>query len=420
MSLQFREKYFLLFLIGASASYWGCAKPAGSATGPGSGKKGGGDAPVTLTKVSLKDVPLEVQVIGNVEALSTITVKAQVGGELTKVSFNEGDYVKRGDKLFSIDRRPTEGMLKQAEANLLKDVAMQGQAEANLARELAQEKYVRSQADRYANLFKEGLASKDQAELFRTNADVIGSSISADRAAIASAQASVEAGKATVQNAKTQLNYTEIYSPIDGRTGNVTVKQGNVISATTPELVTINQVQPIYVTFSVPEDTLGDVKRYMAQGKLQVVAAPQDDTATPQTGVLTFVDNSVDPTTGTIKLKGTFTNADRKLWPGQFVRVTLRLTTMRNSLVVPNQAVQTGQEGLYVYVVKADRSAEMRPVKTGARVGENLVILSGLEAGETVVLDGQLRIAPGMKVQERTKGGKKKGGGEEKGKEVTP
>ena len=419
MSLQFREKYFLLFLIGASASYWGCAKPAGSATGPGSGKKGGGDAPVTLTKVSLKDVPLEVQVIGNVEALSTITVKAQVGGELTKVSFNEGDYVKRGDKLFSIDRRPTEGMLKQAEANLLKDVAMQGQAEANLARELAQEKYVRSQADRYANLFKEGLASKDQAELFRTNADVIGSSISADRAAIASAQASVEAGKATVQNAKTQLNYTEIYSPIDGRTGNVTVKQGNVISATTPELVTINQVQPIYVTFSVPEDTLGDVKRYMAQGKLQVVAAPQDDTATPQTGVLTFVDNSVDPTTGTIKLKGTFTNADRKLWPGQFVRVTLRLTTMRNSLVVPNQAVQTGQEGLYVYVVKADRSAEMRPVKTGSRVGENLVILSGLEAGETVVLDGQLRIAPGMKVQERTKGGKKKGG-EEKGKEGTP
>lgn len=419
MSLQFREKYFLLFLIGASASYWGCAKPAGSATGPGSGKKGGGDAPVTLTKVSLKDVPLEVQVIGNVEALTTITVKAQVGGELTKTHFNEGDYVRKGDKLFSIDRRPTEGMLKQAEANLLKDVAMQGQAEANLARELAQEKYVRSQADRYANLFKEGLASKDQAELFRTNADVIGSSINADRAAIASAQASVEAGKATVQNAKTQLNYTDIISPIDGRTGNVTVKQGNVISAATPELVTINQVQPIYVTFSIPEDTLGDVKRYMAQGKLQVVAAPQDETATPQTGVLTFVDNSVDPTTGTIKLKGTFTNADRKLWPGQFVRVTLRLTTMRNSLVVPNQAVQTGQEGLYVYVVKADRSAEMRPVKTGARVGENLVILSGLEVGETVVLDGQLRIAPGMKVQERTKGGKKKGG-EEKGKEVTP
>lgn len=419
MSLQFREKYFLLFLIGASASYWGCAKPAGSATGPGSGKKGGGDAPVTLTKVSLKDVPLEVQVIGNVEALTTITVKAQVGGELTKTHFNEGDYVRKGDKLFSIDRRPTEGMLKQAEANLLKDVAMQGQAEANLARELAQEKYVRSQADRYANLFKEGLASKDQAELFRTNADVIGSSINADRAAIASAQASVEAGKATVQNAKTQLNYTDIISPIDGRTGNVTVKQGNVISAATPELVTINQVQPIYVTFSIPEDTLGDVKRYMAQGRLQVVAAPQDETATPQTGVLTFVDNSVDPTTGTIKLKGTFTNADRKLWPGQFVRVTLRLTTMRNSLVVPNQAVQTGQEGLYVYVVKADRSAEMRPVKTGARVGENLVILSGLEVGETVVLDGQLRIAPGMKVQERTKGGKKKGG-EEKGKEVTP
>ena len=421
MSLRFRQKCCGLFLIGASISYWGCGKTTGAGaagpTAPGAGgKKGGGDAPVTLTKVMLKDVPMEVQVIGNVEALAVVTVKAQVGGELIKVHFNEGDYVRKGDLLFTIDRRPLEGALRQAEANLLKDLAMQGQAEANLAREKAQEKYVRSQADRYGNLFKEGLASKDQAELFRTNADVIASAINADQAAIESAKASVEAGRAMVQNAKTQLNYTEIRSSVDGRTGHVTVKQGNVISAATPELVTINQVQPIYVTFSIPESALGDVKKYMAQGKLQVVAVPQEDGGTPHTGVLTFVDNSVDPTTGTIKLKATFPNTDRKLWPGQFVRVTLRLTTMMNSKVVPNQAVQTGQEGLYVYVVKEDSKAEMRPVLTGARIDQDLVILKGLEVGETVVVDGHLRIAPGMRVQDRGKG-KRKSGGDEKGKE---
>ncbi len=418
---RFHQKFVLLFLIGASASYWGCQKPAGGAAAsgpPGGGKKGGGDAPVTLTKAVLKDVPMEVQVIGNVEAHSVITVKAQLPGEITKVSFSEGDYVKKGDLLFTLDRRPTEGMLRQAEANLLKDMAVLGQAEANLARETAQEKYVRSQADRFANLFKEGLASKDQVELYRTNADVIASAINADKAAIASANASIESSRSSVNNAKTQLSYTEIRSPIDGRTGNISVKQGNVVSLQTPELVTINQVQPIYVTFSVPEAVLADVKKYMAQGKLQVVATPQDDGAAPHTGTLTFVDNNVDSGTGTIKLKATFANDDRRMWPGQFVRVTLRLATIRNSVVVPNQAVQTGQEGLYVYVISEDRKAEMRTVTTGARIDQDLVILSGLQAGETVVTDGHLRVAPGGRVSERGKGGKKKS--EEKGKEGTP
>ena len=263
--VRFRQKFLLLFLVGASASYWGCSKPGGgaAASGPpggGGGKKGGGDAPVTLAKAVLKDVPMEVQVIGNVEALSVITVKAQLGGEIIKVSFNEGDYVNKDDLLFTIDRRPTEGMLRQAEANLMKDIAVLGQAEANLAREMAQEKYVRSQADRFANLFKEGLASKDQAELYKTNADVIASAINADKASIASANASIESSKSVVNNAKTQLSYTEIHSPINGRTGNISVKQGNVVSLQTPELVTINQVQPIYVTFSVPEAVLADLK----------------------------------------------------------------------------------------------------------------------------------------------------------------
>ena len=422
---RFRQKYLLLFLVGASVSYWGCSKPGSgaAASGPPSGKKGGGDAPVTLAKAVLKDVPMEVQVIGNVEALSVITVRAQLGGEITKVSFNEGDYVNKDDLLFTIDRRPTEGMLRQAEANLMKDMAVLGQAEANLARELAQEKYVRSQADRFANLFKEGLASKDQAELYKTNADVIASAINADKASIASANASIESSKSAVNNAKTQLSYTEIRSPINGRTGNITVKQGNVVSLQTPELVTINQVQPIYGTFSVPEAVLADVKKYMQQGKLQVVATPQEEQGEPHTGVLTFVDNNVDSGTGTIKLKATFPNTDRKMWPGQFVRVTLRLATIRNSVIVPNQAVQTGQDGLYVYVISEDRTAEMRKVTTGARIDQELVILSGLKAGETVVTDGHLRVAPGGRVSERTKGGGKGGkqkAPEEKGKEGNP
>ncbi len=420
---RFRQKFLLLFLLGASVSYWGCSKPGSgaAASGPPGGKKGGGDAPVTLAKAVLKDVPMEVQVIGNVEALSVITVRAQLGGEITKVSFNEGDYVNKDDLLFTIDRRPTEGMLRQAEANLMKDMAVLGQAEANLAREMAQEKYVRSQADRFANLFKEGLASKDQAELYKTNADVIASAINADKASIASANASIESSKSAVNNAKTQLSYTEIHSPINGRTGNITVKQGNVVSLQTPELVTINQVQPIYVTFSVPEAVLADVKKYMQQGKLQVVATPQEEDGEPHTGVLTFVDNNVDSGTGTIKLKATFPNTDRKMWPGQFVRVTLRLATIRNSVVVPNQAVQTGQDGLYVYVISEDRKAEMRPVTTGARIDQELVILSGLRAGETVVTDGHLRVAPGGRVSERTKGGGgKQKTPEEKGKEAKP
>ena len=417
MSFQFREKLLLLFVVGASLTYIGCGKtgdaPAGAPAGKG-GKKGGGDAPVSTIKVSKKDVPVEVQVIGNVEALATISVKAQVGGELIKVHFNEGDFVKKGDLLFTIDKRPLEGALRSSEANLARDIAMQGQAEANLTREIAQEKYVRSQSDRYNNLFKEGLASKDQVELFRTNADVIGAAIAADRASVESAKASVLAGRSAVNNAQTQLTYTEIRSPINGRTGNLTMKQGNVISPTTPELITINQVEPIYVTFGVPESYINDVKRYMAAGKLQVVATPQDETASPQTGTLTFIDNTVDPTTGTIKLKGTFPNTNRKLWPGQFVRVNLRLSTMKGALVLPNQAVQTGQDGLYVYVVQADRKVEMRTVTTGARIDQELVILTGLEEGETVVTDGHLRLAPGMTIQDR-KGGKKggKGGGGE-------
>jgi multidrug efflux system membrane fusion protein len=368
--------------------------------------------PVVVATVSQKDVPINIDVIGNVEAYSTISVKAQIGGELTKVSFHEGEFVKKDDLLFNIDPRPYDGALNQAQANLLRDTAAQGQAEANLARDAANEKYAQAQAARYQKLFEAGVVSKEQADQMKASADALEQTILADRAAIESARAQIVASKSAVENAKVQLSYTSIRSPIDGRTGNLAVKQGNLVAPNTMELVTIAEVQPIYVTFSVPEAQLSDIKKYMAAGKLPVNATPQDDNTQQEIGFLTFIDNTVDSSTGTIKLKGTFPNQDRKLWPGEFLRVTLRLTTHPNAVVVPNQAVQTGQDGQFVYVVK-DNKVELRPVITGTRVDQELVIERGLEPGETIVTEGQLRLAPGSPVQVRD--GRERPGGGRKG-----
>ena len=264
------------------------------------------------------------------------------------------------------------------------------------------------------NCSSQGIISRDQSEQLRANADAMAQAVAADKATIESAKAAIGASRAAAENARVQLSYTKIISPIDGRTGNLTVKQGNVVTANNLELVTINEVEPIYVTFAVPESQLPAIKRFMAQGKLPVRARPQDESGDEETGVLTFVDNAVDMTTGTIRLKGTFPNRDHQLWPGEFVRVTLRLTTQQNAVVVPNEAVQTGQNGSFVYVVKQDRTVESRPVTTGARVDQDLVIDSGLQAGETVVTEGQLRLAPGSRVAVRDgRGGGQKGGGRE-------
>jgi len=404
----------------------GCANSgASSASGGGGGKggkggrgRGAGDVPVTVAKAVQKNVPVEIQVIGNVEAFSTISVKAQVTGQLNHVNFQEGDYVKKGDRLFNIDRRPLEAALSQAKANLARDQATLGQAQANLARDTAQAKYAEAQSARYTQLFQNGIISKDQSEQLRANADATAQALVADKATIESARAAIGSSQAAVENAEVQLGYCDIDSPINGRTGNLTMKQGNVITANNMELMTINQIEPIYVTFSVPESQLPAIKRYMANGTLPVRSRPQDDDTGDENGTLTFVDNTVDVTTGTIKLKGTFPNTNRKLWPGQFVRVTLRLTTQPNAIVVPNEAVQTGQSGSFIYVVKEDRTVESRPITTGARVDQDMVVESGLEAGETVVTEGQLRLAPGSRVVVRDanggggrRGGGKKGGG---------
>jgi multidrug efflux system membrane fusion protein len=264
--------------------------------------------------------------------------------------------------------------------------------------------HAHDQADRYAKLFEQGIVSKDQGEQLAANADALSQSVQADKASIESAKAQILADQANISNIKLQLAYTTIYSPIDGRTGNLTVKAGNIVSPNTTILMTITEVEPIYVTFAVPEGRLADIRRYMAQGSLQVEARGQDGSEADR-GQLTFVDNNVDTTTGTIKLKGTFQNASHKLWPGEYVNVILRMSIQQNALVVPNQAVQTGQDGTYVYVVAEDRTVEMRPVKTGLRVDQDLVIDKGVQAGETIVTEGQLRLAPGSRVQMGGAGG---------------
>jgi len=372
--------------------------------GKGKGKKGknaGGTVPVVVAKSSLKNVPIEISPVGNVEAYSVVTVRAQTGGMITKINFQEGDYVKKNDVLFLIDRAPLEGQMKSAVANLQKSTALELQAEANLNRDAANAKYAREQTARFMKGVEEGVFAKEQGEQLKSNADSLGQLLEADKAAITSAKAQMEADQSAINNLNIQLGYTTVTAGIDGRTGNISQKAGNIITAGTTDLATINQVEPIYATFAVPEKSLGDVKKYMALGTLQVTARAQDGSGDVENGELTFIDNNVDTSTGTIKLKGTFKNAGRKLWPGQFVSVTLRLTTRPNAVVVPNQAVQTGQDGTYIYVVKEDQTVEVRPVTVGPRVDLDMVIDKGLEAGETVVTEGQLRLQPGTRVQFR-------------------
>ena len=354
--------------------------------------------PVVVATVSQRTVPVDIQVIGNVEAYATIGVKSQVNGELTVAHFREGDFVKKGDVLFTIDQRMLEAQVKQAQATLARDKAQFNLAQANLARDTAQEKYARDQAARYRNLFQKGVISREQFDQYQTGSDVQTEAVHADKAAVESSQAAVAADGAALRNIEVQLSYTEIRSPIDGRTGNVMIKQGNVVKANDVDLVTINQLQPIYVTFTVPEARLTEIKRYMAQGKVRVLASPPDS-GEVETGDLTFIDNAVDMTTGTIKLKGTFANSNRKLWPGQFVQVTLRLGASRDALLVPLEAVQNGQDGQFVFVVKHDMTVDARPVVAGARVEKDQVIEQGLRPGETVVTEGQLRLAPGVRVK---------------------
>ncbi len=333
-------------------------------------------APVAVAQVEQKSVPLELRAIGAVEAYSTVDVKAQVDGQLTGVHFTEGQDVRQGQLLFTIDRQPFEAELKRAEASL--------------ARNQAQAQNARVQAERYTRLVGEGVVAKEQYEDVITNAEVL--------------EAAVRADKAAVENAKVRLAYTSIHSPIDGRTGSLKVHRGDIVKANDEKstLVVINQWTPIYSSFALPEQELSEVRRYLAAGTLKVEAAIPQDPGPPAAGAVSFVDNAVDRSTGTIRLKATFPNHDRRLWPGQFVNVVLTLTDQKDALVVPSEAVQTGQQGLFVWVVKPDQTVESRPVAVARARGSESVIAKGVAAGEIVVTDGHLRLVPGGRVQVKT------------------
>jgi multidrug efflux system membrane fusion protein len=352
-----------------------------------------------VTKASQESIPTELHIVGTVEASAVVQIKSQVAGQLERVAFTEGQNVKQGDLLFVIDQRPFQEALHQAEAAANKDRAMITQLEATLARDNAQAKFAESDATRYAELQKAGVVSRSQSDQLRTTADATKESARATSAAIESARASLDADSAAIAQAKLNLNYTEIKAPISGRTGNLLVHQGNLVKVNDVPLVIIHQVAPMFVNFSVPEEHLATIRRLSAGRKLPVKVNAQDSPDRTSVGTLTVIDNSVDASTGTIPLKATFDNRDGDLWPGQFVNVTLTLDTIQNATVVPTAAVMPGQKGDMVYVVKPDDKVEVRIVKLGRTVGARTVIQDGLTPGDTVVIDGQMRLFPGASVR---------------------
>ena len=354
--------------------------------------------PVTVTKAVAKEMPVEISTIGNVQTVVGVSIRPQVTGRVLKVNFKEGDFVKKGQLLFTIDSRPFDEAVKEAQANLQHDVSAVAQAQAALAKDAAQAKYAATEADRYETLMKEGVVSKEEGEQFKANSDAYAATLHADSSNIETARAQVRESQAAVDNAKVQLSYCQIRSPLDGRTGSSIVTEGNLVSTSdSMPLVTINQVSPIYATFTVPEKYLPDLQKYASLGKLKVAA--QLDPNTSRIGSLSAFDNQVSQATGTLQLKASFQNDDNLLWPGRFVNIVLTLTNQPGAIVAPTQAVQTSQQGQFIYVVKQDQTVEMRKVVLDRTIGDEAIIASGLGAGETVITDGQLRVTPGAKVQ---------------------
>lgn len=391
MSFQTTRRAILISAI-VLLGLAGCGKKQDAAAPPP-------PVPVTVATAAEKTVPVQVRAIGTVEAYSTVAIKPQISGQLVGIHFSEGDDVKKGQLLFTIDQRPFEVALQQAMANLARDKA----TAANN----------RIQAQRYQKLFEEGVASSQQRDLAVSEADAFDAVVRGDEAAIAQASLNLE--------------YCTIVSPMDGRTGSLMVHVGNLVKANdVPILLMLNQITPTYVNFSLPEQYLAEVKKYRGEGTLRVeayvtppatgstagvlpaggtsplVATPEAlgiHTGVPEAGTVSFVDNAVDTATGTIRLKAVFQNAQRRLWPGQFVDVILTLAQRPRATVVPTQALQSGQSGQFVFVVKPDNTVESRNVTVGLTVGNETVIEKGIRPGEVVVTDGQLRLVPGSHIR---------------------
>jgi multidrug efflux system membrane fusion protein len=331
--------------------------------------------PVTVAPVQQRSVPYEISAIGSVTPIQTVAVRSQVGGTLMRVGFREGEEVQKGQLLFEIDARPFQAALDQAAANLAKDRAQLVNA--------------RAQVSRYEELARNNLATQEQFDQIKANADALDAVVLADSAA--------------VKTARLNLEYTTIRAQISGRTGNLLLREGNLVPANGPTpLVVVNQLRPIAVSFSVPQQYLDDIQRFSDRHVLDVRIRPANDSTAALLGQLTFINNEVDTTTGTIQLKATFANADRKLWPGEFVAVSLVLNVEKDVLTIPAQAVMTGQAGPYVYVLNADQTARAQEVTVGRAAEDYVVIAKGLAAGQRVVTDGQLRLVPGARVEIKT------------------
>jgi len=375
--VKIEKRLAVAILPGIAAAFLtavGCSKEDARAGAPPEA------APVTVASVARQDIPVEVRAIGHVEPFTTVDVKARVGGQVTRVGFREGQNVRKGDLLFQIDPRPYQAALAQARAQLERDRALARNAEEDVKR--------------YTALVQKDYVTREQYDATRANA--------------AAALASARADEAAVENAQLQLSYCTVTAPVSGRTGSVLVHPGNIVTGNDDKpLVVLNQIQPVYVTFSVPESSLAQIRERVRPGEnLKVVASPAGNASRIQSGELSFVNNAVDAGTGTILLKATFANEDEGLWPGEYVDVVLTLATESQAITVPTQAVQTGQAGEYVWVVRRDLTVESRPVTVSRTQGPIAIVARGLRVGEQVVTDGQLRLAPGARVEIRKPEGK--------------
>jgi len=368
---------FIGLLCFIAVAITGCKAKTSESQGGKEGKGGQKAAlrpvPVTADTAKQKDIPVEIKAIGNVESFSTVSIKARINGELQKAHFKEGQEVSKGQLLFSIDPRPFQAALDEALARLEKDKALFSKAEDDYRR--------------YESLYQRGSVSRDQFDQIRTSMNAL--------------KATLQADQAVVENAKVQLGYTSIYSPITGRTGSILLDQGNMIKANddNKSLVVIEQIRPIFVSFAVPEAYLAEIMSRFKKEKLSVTVIPDGSQAVEEKGILSFFDNSVDSKTGTIRLKGTFENRAGRLWPGQFVNVVLTLGSLKDVIAVPSQAVQNGASGPYVFTITQDSKVEYKPVSPGRTYNGEIIIDKGVSAGERVVTDGHLRLTPGASVE---------------------
>jgi multidrug efflux system membrane fusion protein len=358
--------------------------------------------PVTIATAEMQAAPVEVRVVGSVEPSSKVEIKSQVAGQLARVHFTEGQNVKEGELLLEIDPQPYREALRQAEAAVERDRAQLQQAEFALQKDVVQSKSADADAARYASLAKERVASEQQELQYRTNAETLKQAIRVDQAAIESARASLKVDEAAVSKAQLDLGYCEIRAPISGRAGNLLVHPGNLVKVNDVALVVINHIEPVFVSFNAPENHLATIRRLSANRKLPVEVLPRESPGAKARGYLSVVDNTVDTQTGTIHLKATLDNADRLLWPGEFVDVVLTLDAGQNATVIPSEAVQAGQRGQLVYVVKPDKTVEPRMVSVGRTLQGKVIVEKGVSAGETVVTDGQMLLYPGAHIMVAT------------------